>query len=62
MQALSLTPCFSWVTLGPERVATVSTVATVGGKPLKRFSASVPLHTQLKQGVNEKIPARAERV
>jgi hypothetical protein len=62
MEALSLTPCFSWVKLGLEPVLTVSTVSTVCSKPLKRFSASSRFHTQLKQGVNEKTPAGAEGV
>jgi len=57
MENLSLTPCFSWVKIGPEPVATVSTVSTVWSKPLKRFSASALFHTQLKQGVNEKSSA-----
>jgi hypothetical protein len=57
MQALSLTPSFSWVKIGTERVVTVSTVSTACGKPLKRFFVSTRFHTQLKLGVNEKTPA-----
>ena len=49
---LSLTPCFSWVQRGSERLGTVSTVSTVCTKPLKRFFVWRNCHTQLKQGVN----------
>jgi hypothetical protein len=52
--SFSLTPSFSWVKGGSVPVETVSTVSTVCGKPLKRFFRERGLHTQLKQGVNER--------
>ena len=58
----SLTPCFSWVWKRdqvknrfnglPHSVETVETAAT----------DSSPIFTQLKQGVNEKIPAWEDMV
>ena len=61
MPNLSLTPCFSWVWQRREAtnrfnglLPTIETVETV-------TTRSGPACTQLKQGVNEKTPAGAEK-